>query len=83
MRIDDVYESTQPQSATPIIRVSTTPILQTPNSELAIMASGAPGDGGKENLDFPEMDWMPPPPENKENRFWIKMKENPFVPIGR
>ena len=45
--------------------------------------TGATSEGGKESLDFPEMDWMPPPPENKGNRFWIKMKENPFVPIGR
>lgn len=29
----------------------------------------------------PEDFWLPPP-EQRENRFFVKMKENPFVPIG-
>lgn len=28
-----------------------------------------------------ELPWLPPPPSN-ENRFLVKMKENPIVPLG-
>lgn len=28
-----------------------------------------------------DLPWLPPPPA-KQNKFLMKMKENPFVPIG-